>query len=365
MPRKANGPVRIGACSIIPQPGGGWRASVPRPRGQGRIRKRFRTLSDAQKWVRANLSTVGVCDPLTPKEAVEYRDARALLPPGASIVDAAKAYAPAIITDVSTAESTAEYIDAKRDAGRRHDTVRDYRYALSRLPSCQLSEITPAVITASLEGLNPRRRNNVLASLRTFFRWAVANKHIASDPTAAIDKASIDWTPPKIYTPGQTRIMFALAEEIAPELVPYLSISAFAGVRTSGVMRLAASSVDMKGRVIEVSGFADKLRRGYIATVSDTLAAWLEAYPFRPWKKTFHAFSTAYSRFLAKVPFPTVRNGLRHSFASYLYASTRDANAVAAALGHLGEVETLLRSYRRLASPQAAQSYFSIRPTLR
>lgn len=367
MPRKEKTLVRIGRCTIRKQPGGGWRASVPRPRGQGRIRKRFRTLSDAQKWVRANLSTVGVCDPLTPKEAVEYRDARALLPPGASIVEAAKAYSPvaADAAEMPLRDAVAEFIQAKTDAGRRPDTIRDYRQSLDRLPACTLGELSTATITASIEELNPRRRNNVLATISTFCRWCIARRYLASNPAASIDKVTIDWTPPKIYTPGQVAIMFALAEEIAKRLIPVLSLCAFAGIRTSGAAIMRADTIDLSAGVITVPGYADKLRRGYIAPLSDTLRKWLEAYPFKGWGASRRAYEVAASRFFKKLPFPTVKNGLRHSFASYLYARTQDIRTVASALGHLGEVETLTRSYRRLISPKLADSYFSIHPTLR
>lgn len=358
-------PVRVGLGRIYAEPGG-YRAVIPRPHGRGRARRRFRTIDAAKKWIAANAPAIAIREPLTPAESADYREAVALLPAGASLADAARHYAATIATvaaDVTCREAADEFLAAKSAAGRRRDTMRDYACALARLPGkTPLSDLSAKSVIAALDGLNPRRRNNVLAILRTFLRWAVARRYLAADPAASIDKTSLDWTPPKIYTPEQAATIFREAEKRIPALVPVMAMCAFAGLRTSGALRLRPDAIDLSAGVISLSGYADKLRLGYLAPVSTTLRAWLAAHPFTGWDRTANSYAVALDRFLHTLDFPPIRNGLRHSFASYLYAQTQDVHAVAAALGHHGETDTLLRSYRRLASPEDAARYFAIRP---
>ena len=361
MPRKRkNAPLREGVGTIYAD-GDGFRASIPRPRGKGRVRRRFTTEREAREWIRANAPAIALRDPVTAEEAAEFREAAALLPEGARLSDAARALAEtsAALPDVSIADAVREFLEAKEKAGRREATLQDYRYSLVRLPPVTFRDLTQRHVADALDGLNPRRRNNVLATFRTFFRWAVVKRYLTTDPSAAEDKVAIDWTPPRIYTPGQMMVLFRIAEELRPDMVPVLAVAAFAGIRISGVLRLQPDAFDFAGGVITVPGYADKLRRGYIAPLRPQLRDWLTAYPFRHWPGVW---KSAFDRLMDKMPFPPIRNGLRHSFASYLYAETQDVRAVASALGHLGEVETLLRSYRRLASPALAKSYFSLRP---
>lgn len=357
--------VKLGDSRIYREPDGGFRAVIPRFHGGGRARRRFPSEAAARAWIAANAPAIAIREPLAAAEAADYRQAASILPPGASMTDAARALASSstAVSDRQVRDAVSEFLSAKQSAGRRQDTIRDYTSALSRLPSCALSELSAASVSSSIADLNPRRRNNVLATFRTFFRWAIASRYLAADPSAPIDKAAIDWTPPRIYTPAQTLILFRVAEEIAPRIVPFMALCAFGGLRISGALRLSKDSIDRKGNVVYVPGYADKLRRSYIVDTNDTLSAWLDAYPFHPWKSSRQSYHVAFDKLVHKTHIPPIRNGLRHSFASYLYAKTQDVRAVASALGHLGEVETLLRSYRRIISPALADAYFSIRPS--
>ncbi len=51
---------------------------------------------------------------------------------------------------------------------------------------------------------------------------------------------------------------------------------------------------------------------------------------------------------------------MRHSFASYLYALTQNEGTVAAEMGNTPNV--VIRNYRAVVRPAAAQAYFGILP---
>jgi integrase len=59
-----------------------------------------------------------------------------------------------------------------------------------------------------------------------------------------------------------------------------------------------------------------------------------------------------------------LKNGLRHSFASYRLAATNDAAGVAAELGH-STSQMLYSTYRELVLPEDAEQYWKITPLTR
>lgn len=360
--------VRVGSASIY-RTSWGWHAYIPRTHGNGRMRRGFAKLDDAKAWIRTNapLAALENTKPLTASETLQYREAAALLPPGCTLLEAARDYAArhaasAASSNIPTPEAVTRFLDRKKDAGCRPATIHFYRGALDRLPSVPLAEITPSSLSASLKDLHARRRNNVLATFSTFFRWCQAENLLPANPAANLEPQKTDWKPPRIYTPLQVRALFAETVQRRPDFIPYLALAAFAGVRTSGIFRLTPAAINIPDRTLTIPGAADKLRRGYIAPMSETLAAWLQAYPFPSRPITAGAYWCGMVHVFNHLQFNRIPNALRHSFASYHYALHNDAHATAAALGHLGEVETLIRHYRRLVTRADASLYFAILP---
>lgn len=368
MPKQPRNIIRQGIASIY-RTAWGWHAYIPRTHGNGRMRKGFKRLDDAQEWVRANtpLAALENVKPLTASETIQFREASALLPPGTSLVDAARAYAATLaaasIPDLPTSEAASRFLSRKQEEGCRPSTLHYYRGVLARLADIPLAAQGSQQISAVLSGLAPRRRNNVLAALNTFFRWAVAEKLSPSNPAANLEPTKQDWHPPRIYTPMQVAALFAETRARRPDFIPYLTLAAFAGLRTSSIFRLRGSAIDLRERTVTVGGYADKLRRGYISSLTDTAAAWLSEYPFPDRPCTDECWWCGMQHVWAHLSFKRIPNALRHSFASYHYALHGDAHATASALGHLGETETLIANYRRLVSKTDAALYFSILPS--
>ena len=66
---------------------------------------------------------------------------------------------------------------------------------------------------------------------------------------------------------------------LRPELVPYLAIGAFAGVRRAELLRLHWSEVDWQSRLIEIKGAKAKTAGRRHVPISENLLVWL--LPFR------------------------------------------------------------------------------------
>ena len=67
-----------------------------------------------------------------------------------------------------------------------------------------------------------------------------------------------------------------------PEMLAYVAIGLFAGLRRSELCALEWSEIDRKARTIEVKGVKAKTRQRRIVSISDTLSAWLAVAPKSP-----------------------------------------------------------------------------------
>jgi len=136
-----------------------------------------------------------------------------------------------------------EYRQAKRKANCREWHLRTIDYRIGKFSKVfgtrSTSTISAADIERWLDGyksnrgkpLSPVSRNNFLTYLNSFFNFAVKKGHAASNPVEKIERAHFDKTEIAILRPEQVRTLLNAARAQTPELVPYLAIAVFAGVR--------------------------------------------------------------------------------------------------------------------------------------
>ena len=354
-------------------------ATMPLARGQGRKRKSATAtkegLAALEKWVDGEIKARACVRQLTAAENADAVAALATLPGGVTLLEAAQAWCRSAGTcePITIGEAREAYLSSLAAAGRRPATVSGARNITAAL--LPFAELAPDALTFSEAEKIVRARksavtqNNVRRVLGCFFNWMKRRKYASANPFAEIEKAFEDERGIAAYSPADTARLFAEAEEKFPEMVAAMALSFFAGVRTSGLDRMRPEDVRLESGEICLPGWASKTRRAYYAPISPTLGAWLAAYPPRahgprgavlPFGKSrWHARSRALH---AAAGVAMVPNGGRHSFATYTYALEGDAMKTAAAMGHFGDAQTLVRHYRALADRDSAVAYFGILP---
>ena len=83
---------------------------------------------------------------------------------------------------------------------------------------------------------------------------------MASNPVEKIDRARFDRPEIAILTPAQARSLLNAARARTPELVPYLAIAVFAGVRPTELQRLSWADINCDLRYIHIGGGVSKVR---------------------------------------------------------------------------------------------------------
>ena len=135
-------------------------------------------------------------------------------------------------------------------------------------------------------GVGPRTRNNLRNSVQALFNFAIARKYLPKDhdeldavPVAKDADGEIE-----IYSPDEMQELMAVASK---EHVPFLAISAFAGVRHAELQRLDWSHVNRKAEIIEIRAGTAKTASRRVIPILPNLAKWLKRH-----KKSRASFAT-------------------------------------------------------------------------
>jgi integrase len=268
----------------------------------------------------------------------------------------------------SAVQLVRELVAAKELDGASARHVSDLRSRLNifaeKFDGQPVATITTPEIDDWLRALpvSPVTRNHYRRLIILAFNFAMDCGYAASNPALKAAKAREPKSKPGILTVEQAA---ALLENASPEIVPYIAIALFGGLRRAEIERLDWSEIDFDGGHIEVTAEKSKSKiANRFITIQPNLNEWL--LPFRkirgsvtPRRTTFRQLfdQTRIAGGITKWP----DNALRHSFASYHLAHFKDAKALALEMGHT-DSSMLFNHYRALVKPKDANRYWSIKP---
>jgi integrase len=364
VPRPAPKPIEYGATpgTIRPALSGGWDAYVRVDGKRYRIRKD--TLEEAKAWVIMTEEAAGAHrPPLSASQAADAGRALALLPAGYTLTDAARALAaataPPDLPAVDLAAAVERFL-ADREALLSEATMRNYRSHTRRLAAMAggcVGDVQPAAITAFLAGKGPVTRNNMLRSLSAFFAWSADEGLVRSSPLAKIRKATLRDSEIHVLTIDQAERLVGTAARIRPELVPYLAMALWTGIRPTELTRLASSKIGRDWILID--GDVSKKRRRRSVPVPGNLRAWLDAFPPPAAGRIFWS-RRAFRAVLLAWGEPWHNDVCRHTFGTMRWDQIRDPIQVAAEMGNSPDV--LMSAYRALVHPGDGAKFFNVWP---
>jgi integrase len=150
-----------------------------------------------------------------------------------------------------------------------------------------------------------------------------------------------------------------LLSKCAPEIVPYVGICAFAGLRPSEAASLEWSDIHLDTMQIEVRARHSKTRRYRLVPIQPNLHDWLM-------QPRGNKGSVYYSRRKFREAYKAAgidewkMDILRHSYGTYRLPIIKSADALALEMGNSPDV--IFRHYRRPVSEATALAYFAITP---
>ena len=203
-------------------------------------------------------------------------------------------------------------------------------------------------------------------ALSKFFTECVKMDWCQTNPFANLDPPKCKPPERKFLSVPDTEAALQSVLKRKPQLIHFLTLGLFAGIRPVESLRLTAKHINMSTGYIHLTGDIVKSHsfKERVVPINDTLRAWLEAYPFgdKPVPSTnINQVAKALQVCAAKDGWTKTPDVFRHSFGSYEAARTGCSSATAMAMGHSERIALL--HYRGRVTKEEAQKYFAIMPS--
>lgn len=292
--------------------------------------------------------------------------------PNVSLAEAAGHYG-ALLADRArswTVDEAAEvWLASREQKGRSEGYLWDAERRLKRFRDMHgrtsLADITTAELDAWVNGmgLGPQSVRNYLTVLSSMFSYAVKQGRSPRNPVVNVERPDVLRDEPGILTPGELR---RLLQHLPADTVPYVVLSAFAGLRPMEVRRLKWQDINFQTGLVTVKSGTAKTKRRRTVPMTENLKAWLRPLAQAAGPVVELADLTVRQKRLKPA---RERAGLlhwphdclRHSAATYWLQTEGDAARVALWLGHSQDV--LHEHYKGLlADPAQAAEWFAILP---
>ncbi len=292
--------------------------------------------------------------------------------PAVSLSEAARHYG-ALLEDRAKSwtvdEAAQTWMASREGKGRSDGYLWDAQRRLARFRasygSTSLADISTAMVDAWVNELRlgPQSMRNYLTVLSSMFSYAVKQGRSPRNPVLNVERPDVVRDEPGILKPDELR---RLLRDLPDDTVPYIVLSAFAGLRPMEVRRLNWSDINFQTGLITVKSATAKTKRRRTVPMTENLRAWLR--PLAQDEGLVVPLSDLTIRMKRIMPareraklnhWP--HDCLRHSAASYWLQLEGDAARVALWLGHTQEV--LHEHYKGLLSdPAHAAQWFAILP---
>ena len=315
-----------------------------------------------------------------------------------------------------------ELIKAKRGDGVSQGYIKHLGYDLGKFNQQfggYIADVTGADIDGWLRGLNasPRTRNNLRCTVHTLFNYAKSRKYLPKDHNEleAVSRAKDRGGEIEIFKPSELVEIFVHAN---PEVLPFLTVGAFAGIRHAEIQRLQWEDVQIEDELIEMHAGKTKTASRRTIPITPNLKAWLMSFrqetgPVCSYSNmgfALHKIAKAINlarratwaakhgvseeqlakndekaRSAAKAPlrrrqkrevppgaetaaienwtpFAWKHNALRHSFISYRLADIQNVAQVSLEAGNSPQM--IHQHYKELVRPKEAKEWFAVMPAM-
>ena len=206
-------------------------------------------------------------------------------------------------------------------------------------------------------------KRNYLRDLGMLFKFASGEGYCAENIIIRIEKPKAVEKPAEIFTVSQASLLLDAARRFDPDLVPYIAIGLFAGLRSSELAALDWSEISIFQKNIEVKAAKAKTSRRRVVEMSENLQKWLEPHKKVQGAIVAPGWRERLQKLAKRMELPKwPQNGLRHSFGSYHLAFYQNAAKTALELGH-ETTKMLFAHYRELVSKDEAPCYWNILPS--
>lgn len=271
----------------------------------------------------------------------------------------------------------AEFLKVKAGANLSDAHLKDLECRLGAFAEAfqmDIGDVTGALLQTWIDSLevSGRTKQNYLRIVSALINFAICRKWIHKELAEEVEAVQLpkeDVVEIETYTPEEMQEILSVAR---PEMIPWLAIGGFAGLRSAEIDRVDWGEILLVDRYIEIKPANAKTRIRRLVPISENLAKWLEPHAkesgpvavFHSWwnqmPKIVQAVNEQRERNGQKPDFVWRQNALRHSYISYRMAECADINRVADEAGNSPAI--IKQHYLRRFKPALAAQWFAIVP---
>lgn len=269
---------------------------------------------------------------------------------------------------VALGKAFERFLEAKRGNGNRASYLESLNCCLKRFvdgrSELPVHKVTLDDVSSFLDAVTNRNtKRSRHRRLGAFLSFCAKRGWIRENPAARIDSVRIEQTPPRILTVRQSARVLVWTRRHKPDCLAWAALCLLAGVRPHEALKLKWADVNLDEGVLVIDAAASKVALRRIVHLEPAAVGWMKLAKQQdaslPAKRA--AVKRLRQRLARHLGFPSwPADILRHTAASYLLASKRDAGAVALELGH--SVGILFRHYRELVSRKDAARFWRLMP---
>lgn len=249
---------------------------------------------------------------------------------------------------------------------RWHRTIVNRLFRFHRAhPAARIGDITHRHVEMFMgQWESPESRANIRRMLYEFFAWAKLHGYVTANAVELVPVPRVVRDNVSLMPMCDAGLLLSYCNVERPELLPFIALRMFAGLRTTSAERIDWSEIKV-GESIEVPAVKAKNRkRMYLTGFPSVLWDWLRPHARpngRVGRSHYNVEVTGIARDLG-VPFP--KNVLRHSFATYHLAAYRNLSETVLLLGHRSSPRVLWEHYNGRASKEDGLGWFALTPQL-
>jgi integrase len=268
-----------------------------------------------------------------------------------------------------------QYLETRsQDSSKHQASLRYTKARFEKLHARKVSTLTKDDIDDYLYKLSPASYNAHLRRVRSVLTYGVKHGYLSRNPALLVQPIKRPRVSVKILPVETVERMLRTAQMHTPDLLPFLCVSLFTGVRREEMSKLLWDDFNLPDKKLIVRAEISKTNQHRPIDLSDNLIAWLQTFNRRHGRRVMANFTIATlgnsrSRLWehmrksdSSLPKHPPHNVLRHCYVSH-YLSLHGPESIwslTIQAGHTSQV--MFRHYLNIVSKADAERYWSIRP---
>jgi integrase len=222
-----------------------------------------------------------------------------------------------------------------------------------------LAELDAFVLKSSQ---NQETRANVRRVLVNFCGYAKDRGWMSDNLAMRVPTPRIVREEPEIIIHENAKRLLEDCWQHQAELVPYLALRLFTGLRKSSVLKMTWEEIKVGKGIILKAKNAKTRARAYLEGFPPILWEWLKPFERAKGPVARQHFAKEVEVRAAALEIAIPRSSFRHTFSTYHVAAFRNAAETAQLVAHRESPRTLWTHYVGIASEEEGKAFFAIKP---